>query len=346
MTALRPRYISLQAGRGIAAVLVVVHHAAAFLDLVWGRPEIFRRFQGPRLGVAFFFVLSGIVILTAHRRDIGHPSSVPSYLWKRFRRIYPIYWVVLIATLLVQHSNHTAEIVAQRQPLVVLSAMFLVPIRPEHILPVSWTLYHEALFYLLFAVVLLNRRIGYALLAVWMIAAAFHFAGAEVDRSAFSGMHLLFGMGMAASWLLYKDKVPLPGLLLSIGSLLFGAVVVLQGFLTIPGWAPLLAGFGCMLALLGAAKLETQGKLSVAPWLAFLGDASYSIYLVHWGVMSKAATIFHSRIHLPAACLMTLLIVIGVVSGCLLHVFVERPLLAWLGRLGKSVPPRPATAVA
>ncbi len=65
----RFQYRSLQAGRGIAALLVVVHHAAYFAgvpDQLWRRMDIFARLQGLRLGVEFFFVLSGIVILMAH----------------------------------------------------------------------------------------------------------------------------------------------------------------------------------------------------------------------------------------------------------------------------------------
>lgn len=64
---------SLQAARGIAAILVVICHASAFVGeepSLWHRYTIFLWLRGTALGVQLFFVLSGIVLYTAHREDI------------------------------------------------------------------------------------------------------------------------------------------------------------------------------------------------------------------------------------------------------------------------------------
>jgi peptidoglycan/LPS O-acetylase OafA/YrhL len=79
----RRKYLSLQAGRAIAALLVVLHHVSSFIGTephLWIHPRIGRWLAGPSLGIAFFFVLSGTVILTAHWNDIGNPASLRSYL--------------------------------------------------------------------------------------------------------------------------------------------------------------------------------------------------------------------------------------------------------------------------
>ena len=77
-------YGSLQAGRGIAAILVVIFHTASFVggnSKYWHREWLARGLAGLALGVEYFFVLSGAVILLAHMDDIGRPATLPSYLW-------------------------------------------------------------------------------------------------------------------------------------------------------------------------------------------------------------------------------------------------------------------------
>jgi exopolysaccharide production protein ExoZ len=99
----RKQYASLQAGRGIAACFVALMHAAGYIDSdmrYWRHTGFAQAFQGGALGVEYFFVLSGAVILLAHRRDIGRPETIASYLWKRFRRVYPIYWIILTVVVL------------------------------------------------------------------------------------------------------------------------------------------------------------------------------------------------------------------------------------------------------
>jgi exopolysaccharide production protein ExoZ len=343
----RPRqYRSLQAGRAIAALLVLLHHAGHFMadPERWNRPLLFQHLSGPALGVEAFFVLSGIVILSAHRRDLDHPASVPVYLWKRFRRIYPIYWVVLALTLAIQFAEHERLHAAYRTPLPILSAVMLANIRPEAIIPVSWTLHHELMFYFLFATALLNRWLGGLLLGAWFAMSLLHFSSPTQTLSFFSPLHLLFGMGMLAAWMLARGKTPLPRTLLLLGSIIFWGDVCVSGYIPLPSWTPISAGFGALLIFLGAAELEVQGRLRVAPWLVFLGDASYSIYLIHFGVMSKLSGVcfrLNTHLHLPDLVWLLVLCAGGLLAGCLLHVWIERPLLTWL-----SGPRKPAPALA
>jgi exopolysaccharide production protein ExoZ len=73
----------------------------------------------------------------------------------------------------------------------------------------------------------------------------------------------------------------------------------------------------------------------VPQWLIFLGDASYSIYLIHYPVISHLARIgfyIDARLHLPIIVWGFLLMAAGPGAGCLLHYYVERPLLKWLRR--------------
>jgi len=52
-------------------------------------------------GVDFFFVLSGFIIFFVHGKDIGKPSRLPHYVWRRFIRIYPVYWAVTLISIVL-----------------------------------------------------------------------------------------------------------------------------------------------------------------------------------------------------------------------------------------------------
>jgi peptidoglycan/LPS O-acetylase OafA/YrhL len=82
-----------------------------------------------RCGVDFFFILSGVVIFMAHSNDLSKPSRIRPFLWKRFRRIYPIYWIMLIPTIAIQLFQLTNNV---RNPWTVLSN-FLLTLPPENI---------------------------------------------------------------------------------------------------------------------------------------------------------------------------------------------------------------------
>lgn len=93
---------SLQVFRGLAALGVVFHHTAmstsAFIEKIpiWLNSVFERGF----LGVDFFFVLSGFIIMSSHFDDEKSVSSLKTYGIKRFVRIFPPYWPVSVALML------------------------------------------------------------------------------------------------------------------------------------------------------------------------------------------------------------------------------------------------------
>jgi hypothetical protein len=71
--------VSLQVGRGLAAVMVV-GHTMSYIGReprYWQRVSLASRFNGLQLGVEYFFVLSGVVMLMAHWGNIDLPPLVP-----------------------------------------------------------------------------------------------------------------------------------------------------------------------------------------------------------------------------------------------------------------------------
>jgi peptidoglycan/LPS O-acetylase OafA/YrhL len=82
------------------------------------------------------------------------------------------------------------------------------------------------------------------------------------------------------------------------------------------------------LLLLGAVLLEYQNKLLFSRWMVLLGDASYSIYLIHNPLLSITSRIV-GKLHNFASWGLSMLVGVAasVVIGVLYHFFIERPLI-------------------
>ena len=116
-------------------------------------------------GVSFFFVLRGFIILTVHRKDICRPRMLASYIRKRLIRVYPTYWIIFLFLLfflaILSSSLRTLFRMTDR---FVSRSLILIPqdntvvggpVAP--VLGVAWSLQYEIVFYLFFALLIINR---------------------------------------------------------------------------------------------------------------------------------------------------------------------------------------------
>jgi peptidoglycan/LPS O-acetylase OafA/YrhL len=338
-------FIGLQAARGAAAVLVVLYHTGIS---IFGLPKYGAHkpfgniFDFGKSGVDFFFVLSGFIILHAHWRDIGLAWRVKPYLWKRFRRIYPIYWTVLAAIMPVFFLISSFGKGYEKQISVILSSIFLVHLGTDNaILIVSWTLFHEVLFYVLFAVALWKRSVGVAVLGAWFAGSLFTMSPSGVPwiDFYFSWLHLLFAMGMGTAWWLRTRSIPMPALWLAAGIALFwgtGMEKVYHPVLPM-AWRDLLFGAWSVMMLMGLVELDRSGRLRLPAWSLRLGDASYSIYLVHFPALSLFAKLILPlavRFGIPGELSYLVLLGLAVMTGVACHLWVEKPLLRSLSGRG------------
>lgn len=329
--------LSIQVMRGIAAVAVAIYHTHLILaQPQYGGIEIFGTLAAPGwLGVNFFFVLSGFIILHAHSKDIGRPERLPLYLWKRFTRVYPIYWVLLtvfIAAAMLGLGNSQFE----RSFLNLLSSYLLVELTPSFSLPlqVAWTLVCEIRFYALFALLILNRRLGLIAFGLWIagIAAANIWSDPQ-PLGIFHVWNVYFLCGMA-TYALYQFVPARFGLpLLAAG--LFGlfscvATGLVAERIAETGRGELLAlALPFSLILLGGALAQRHKRWRPARILLLIGEASYSIYLVHSAAITLAAILARKFLAgaLPAPLLFVAIAIFSVIVGGLVHMLIERPVL-------------------
>jgi peptidoglycan/LPS O-acetylase OafA/YrhL len=340
---------TLQAGRAIAAVSVVAFHLSIMMASPrYGGVEVFREYTryGAR-GVDFFFVLSGFIIVFAHARDIGHPAAWGNYVYRRFVRVYPIYWLyTLVFVVVLATAGGTDAAMPDTLPdwLTSLSLVRFTATKPP--LGQGWTLFHEVAFYAVFSILILHRRLGMLALGAFALVAVLFPPGllGKPLNVYTSDYNIYFVLGMGA-WLLYRKGGK--GLVDALCGVAL-SVVALATTLVPPGLSLLALAAGLAWMLAGLVKLETSGLLRIPRWLVSVGNASYSIYLTHInveGLILKIAPKLHLNQLLGPQLTFAVVLAATVGVGWLAYVFVEQPLLKLLKRRRGSARPPPALLV-
>jgi peptidoglycan/LPS O-acetylase OafA/YrhL len=91
----------LEIARGIAALWVFLYHTKNIF--IVSSTFIYQLAEYGYLGVPMFFVISGYVITYSAESTLKAERSPLSFLKKRFRRIYPVFWISLILVLLLPY---------------------------------------------------------------------------------------------------------------------------------------------------------------------------------------------------------------------------------------------------
>jgi hypothetical protein len=142
----RPRLEFLDAVRGIAAFTVAVQHSLDFNypSYVRWSHEVFRPGEW---GVVLFFISSGFIVPVSLERY----NSVGRFWIGRFFRLYPLYWAVSAAALILFAFNryalggdYTLHWVRATAANLTMAQEF---IGQPHVLGQAWTLSYELVFY-------------------------------------------------------------------------------------------------------------------------------------------------------------------------------------------------------
>lgn len=329
----------IEIGRGVAAAVVVLHHAGSIMSLprFYGEHPLGGLFENFNVGVDFFFVLSGFIIAWVHWSDLGYRETIGSYVRKRFLRIFPPYWGVLFPLTVLYMAFPNAGSPGQHDPVNIVLSIFLLPYTSQPVLGVAWTLTHEIFFYAVFAAIILFGRKGLAILPVWAAAIVVANLSGPLDYpSSFflSPFNLEFIMGVGAAYLLRHHTIPAPRLLAASGAAVFLALMAFATNIQDNNLVGRLAfGIPCLLFVLGVVEVERHRPLKLPRALAFFGTSSYSVYLVHPVALSFLAQIA-IRVTGPDAPLVLVaivLVVFATAAGMVYNVTVE-PLLMRMAR--------------
>ncbi|HFB54901.1 MAG TPA: acyltransferase, partial [Hellea balneolensis] len=169
-----PRNNNIQSLRGFAALLVVLSHLL-IIEQKYSPDHILGQWaEFGMVGVDLFFVISGFIMVYVTRVNMPpRPRTSLKFLFARFTRIYPLYWVISAALLAVYVWRPELVFSSQPEPPHILKSFLLWPDTLPPLLAVGWTLIHELGFYLVFAFFLLfrARALPYFLL-IWLMVLA------------------------------------------------------------------------------------------------------------------------------------------------------------------------------
>jgi len=340
-------YRSIQASRAVAAILVVLFHLGGItaLDKYFGTPEFDFLFAAGDAGVEFFFVLSGFIIFTAHRADIGTPGQLGSFLKKRFARIFPAYWIIFIAVYLTAIAAPSLRNTVPHDPGVLLKSLALLPQGPLEVggtgapvLFVAWTLQYEMLFYGFFALLILSQWA--AVLAAVCLGALYLRCAATASCGAFplsffsSDYLLLFAFGMAVAVLANRRQTDGSLFYVLTGVAFFVLISADKVFHSdlLSNWKTILFGLASSMIVFGLVTAENAGRVLGGHRLAqLLGESSYALYLIHVPVISlmfKLFVLLHFKDLGIAGAAMAYVFIFACCIGAaiLVHVWIERPM--------------------
>jgi peptidoglycan/LPS O-acetylase OafA/YrhL len=320
------RYALLDAWRGVACVAVVIYHATMQVVPVIEPGETWSQTLGYWLvqitglmwvGVPMFFVISGYCIFATLERSLERGEGLRQYFFRRFRRIYPPYWVALalcVAAIvaiefgwpgLMTGGYFTIVGPQQLNPAAWFGNVTLTESWRAHLgggptnflLPHVWTLCYEEQFYFVAGLMLLlaPRRLyaaaGLVSLAVVATMVLSKKLGVSVEGTFLDGRWLLFAAGILVFYAVHKagDRVR-AGICVALA--VSAALLLASG--GVP-WAIHLNNnlerFTALLFALALIVLYRRDKqLSTQRWmrpLTWCGTMCYSLYLTH-ALVTKA----------------------------------------------------------
>jgi len=318
--------------RGIAAMMVVFHHAHGMIPAAANWSAIGSR------GVDIFFVISGFVMTYS---TAGNKMTPAEFFVKRLLRVVPLYWIALAYATRRQWLGGTADVDLARD-------FFFIPhffsgnsgpIWPAMV--PGWTINYEMFFYVLFALCMLLGRLRLPALVLLLLASMLGNLWPHPDAAAYTFytdpiiLEFAFGIGVATIYLLGPKLRSMPQL---ISMLLVSTIALLFGAAGTEQMRWLYAGVPAAFIVYAAACLSplTRGTSST---LAALGAASYSIYLFHQtgfaipGKLLNPHLIETASSPLAMAGLITVFVAAGTLLGVVMHYALEKPVLKAL-RLG------------
>ena len=332
---------TLQAGRAFAALAVVISHCQLAVEgFVGSMPQMSKFIFGlGYLGVDFFFVLSGFIIYYTNQNKERTGESFVRFAQARILRIFVPY--IPIALLLAGAYVFLPGLSASNRTWSWLSTLLLVPSFAPPALNVAWTLQHELIFYVIFAFAMFSFNRLWTTIYIWAgcicLSWAFGWFELRPYRYFFATVNLEFMFGLVCAYAIselryHKERyiIIVNNLCVTLATLGFSLFFVLGAH---PGHR-ILVGLSLAFVLLPLVFSEMKRPIRIPSWILLLGNASYSIYLIHDPLISVvirclAQTPFNN---MGFTCLI-ICFCVSVAAGVIYHFVIEKPGLKYAKQL-------------
>ncbi|WP_436520980.1 acyltransferase family protein [Actinoplanes sp. HUAS TT8] len=332
-----------------AALSVAIFHFTALnADRLWdGRvpfPRLVHASSYGWLGVELFFMISGFVIsMSAWGRTVG------GFARSRLVRLFPAYWPAVLLTAAVMRLWPSLHRPVTAQQIVVNLTMLNEPLGVVSVDLSYWTLWAEARFYLLFAVVVwlgaTQRRVlwfGYAWLIASVVAVK---SGMPILVTVLQPPYAPYFVAGIGFFLIHRFGSDirhwgLVGLSWGLGMYSLGARVAQTGRsehrpLSLTVAMVIVTGLFLVMAVVA---LGWTARIRWRP-LTTAGLLTYPFYLLHQHI---GGTILQHLHALPPAVAVVAVILLMLGLAWMVHRWVERPVARFLRRrLAASDAPAP-----
>lgn len=348
----------LQSLRGLAALTVLFHHCSFYYVYDESVKKYAEIIINAHAAVTVFFVLSGYVLCKSLNKLALTPAKIIVFYIRRVFRIYPAMYIALGLALLYAlafkeqvlppsvsswWSATYRSLPNLRDTLVSLTGAktpLAVPL---------WTLRIELIASVLlpFLVILANRARAVTLIAAIMLVIMVFFKdGKYVQTTLLYLSGFVFG-AMIVYNLPTLNRFIQPIALAGFALLWFGRLMFDAGFEEDYNNAPsvIVEGVGAMLLLWAIVCRPQTFSVLRQRALIWLGDISYSLYLVHFSILGLIAGLGTERLglrlmtgsgELATAALMMSTFGVTLVVSYLVYQYIEIPMIA----IGKMVAKR------
>lgn len=293
---------NIHALRGVASVIVLFFHLGFIL------PDSLQGYvKSGAIGVNTFFILSGFIIYYATQQN----ENIITFYMKRFFRIYPVFFVVWLISVIVLFKH--VPFIELMKSLLLFHIDYNTSPAPSYgfnLLGTPWTLTYEIFFYGIFGLSMLISHKYRALICsfiIILVVIALQFI--------YNGTFSVSSQVSASIFVSHWWQVPVKILSTTVLFEFVVGIVIAELYLNtkkIFDKGRCYLFFGAMLLLIGLGFLGRinymNAGLTGAFWIAFplfmifiardylnlafnsrvltvLGDLSYSLYIIHFPVM-------------------------------------------------------------
>lgn len=311
--------------RFVAAVFVLLYHYHYYLLKMTG-DNTFALFKFGYLGVNFFFMLSGFVIMAS-----AHNRSAIKFGLLRALRLYPAFISCLLITLCVLYifGNELPSIVAILLNALIINDYFGIP----NIDGVYWTLQAELKFYgCVFLLILFSALSHYRIwLSLWLfLAILFHFYKQPFFLGWFvSPSYSFFFIGGVAAYYLFNNAKDRFAWCVFVLAMIFS---VLKSWAQIDGFCKDIDQWGRVTAVIITISFyglfvwlpQLNEWFRPSKFVAILGGISYPLYLIHSRAGLELVGGIQDSIGVHLALLIAIFAVM--VVSLFVHLYIEKPI--------------------